>query len=205
MKMRQERGEGLGRAACGLAVGDALSRQQGKVMASLKTDGNFLFWGWGGRGKGCRLLRSNPSVANNATAGGTGEHTRMPSDAENTSIAVIALILITCAGNASTFLQFLSDCLCPILTFVVDLNTYLVHQVYAHPEYYGGRCSVIPVPQPVVDAFRDSIPRSRADALSWVPAEFNTLACQVYELLGSPICSADTAWDLFSKMGSVMR
>ncbi|KAJ6484711.1 hypothetical protein C8R45DRAFT_829557, partial [Mycena sanguinolenta] len=79
------------------------------------------------------------------------------------------------------------------------------NELYAHPEYYGGRCFAIPVPRPAVDAFRDSIPLSREDALSWVPAEFNTLACQVYELLGSPICSAETAWDLFSKMASVMR
>ncbi|KAJ7769521.1 hypothetical protein B0H16DRAFT_1661037 [Mycena metata] len=46
---------------------------------------------------------------------------------------------------------------------------------------------------------------SRDTALSWVPAEFDTIASQVYELIGSPMCSAETAWDLFSRMASVMR
>jgi hypothetical protein len=63
----------------------------------------------------------------------------------------------------------------------------------------------IPVPQAAVDAFRDSIGISREAALSWVPAEFDIIATQVYDLLGSPVCSAETAWDLFSKMVSVVR
>ncbi|KAJ7813493.1 hypothetical protein B0H14DRAFT_2522815 [Mycena olivaceomarginata] len=79
------------------------------------------------------------------------------------------------------------------------------NELYAHPEYYGGRCFAIPVPQAALDAFRASIRLSRDAALSWVPAEFDVIATQVYELLGSPMCSAETAWDLFSKMSSVMR
>lgn len=79
------------------------------------------------------------------------------------------------------------------------------NELYAHPEYYGGRCFAIPVPQAALDAFRASIRLSRDAALSWVPAEFDVIATQVYELLGSPMCSAETAWDLFSKMLSVMR
>ncbi|KAJ7239109.1 hypothetical protein C8J57DRAFT_1246149 [Mycena rebaudengoi] len=79
------------------------------------------------------------------------------------------------------------------------------NDLYAHPEHYGGRCFAIPVPQAAVNAFRDSIRIARDAALSWVPAEFDAVAGQVYELLGSPECSAETAWDLFSKMASVMR
>ncbi|KAJ7156781.1 hypothetical protein C8R46DRAFT_1004518 [Mycena filopes] len=79
------------------------------------------------------------------------------------------------------------------------------NELYAHPEFYGGRCFAIPVPQAAVSAFRDSLPLSREDALSWVPADFDALAAQVYDLLDSPVCSAETAWDLFSKMASVMR
>ncbi|KAJ7196537.1 hypothetical protein GGX14DRAFT_376004 [Mycena pura] len=79
------------------------------------------------------------------------------------------------------------------------------NELYAHPEYYGGRCFAIPVPQAAVDTFRASIRTSREAALNWVPAEFDLLAGQVYKLLGSPICSAESAWDLFSKMASVMR
>lgn len=56
-----------------------------------------------------------------------------------------------------------------------------------------------------MDAFRDSIHTDRDTALRWVPVEFDTIAIQVYELLGSPSCSAETAWDLFSKMASIMR
>ncbi|KAJ7894284.1 hypothetical protein B0H14DRAFT_3081334 [Mycena olivaceomarginata] len=65
------------------------------------------------------------------------------------------------------------------------------NELYAHPEYYGGRCFAIPVPKD-------------AAALSWVPEEFDTIAWQVYEMLGSPLCSAETAWDVFSQMASVM-
>ncbi|KAJ7123036.1 hypothetical protein C8R44DRAFT_831485 [Mycena epipterygia] len=79
------------------------------------------------------------------------------------------------------------------------------NELYAHPEYYGGRRFAIPVPQATIDAFCDSIRLTREAALSWVPAEFDSIASQVYELLGSPVCSAETAWDLFSKMASVMR
>ncbi|KAJ7271501.1 hypothetical protein C8J57DRAFT_1226089 [Mycena rebaudengoi] len=54
-------------------------------------------------------------------------------------------------------------------------------------------CFAIPVPQAAVNAFRDSIRIARDDALSWIPAEFDVVAGQVYELLGSPECSAETA------------
>ncbi|KAJ6599631.1 hypothetical protein B0H10DRAFT_2311281 [Mycena sp. CBHHK59/15] len=50
------------------------------------------------------------------------------------------------------------------------------NELYAHPEYYGGRCFAIPVPQAAVDAFRASIRLSRDTALSWVPAEFDVIA-----------------------------
>jgi hypothetical protein len=78
------------------------------------------------------------------------------------------------------------------------------NELYTHPEYHGGQCFAIPVHQAAVDAFRDSIRVSREVALSWVPTEFNIIATQVYDLLGSSVCSAETAWDLFSKMVSVM-
>ncbi|KAJ7653566.1 hypothetical protein DFH06DRAFT_1270086 [Mycena polygramma] len=71
------------------------------------------------------------------------------------------------------------------------------NELYAHPEYYGAASAV--------DTFRDTIRIDRETALRWVPVEFDTIAIQVYELLGSPVCSAETAWDLFSKMSSVMR
>ncbi|KAJ7678788.1 hypothetical protein B0H17DRAFT_1015364 [Mycena rosella] len=79
------------------------------------------------------------------------------------------------------------------------------NELYAHPEYYGGRCFATPVPQAAVAAFRDEIRLTRDGALNWVPAEFDAMACQVYDLLGAPECSAATAWDLFSRMASVMR
>jgi hypothetical protein len=80
-----------------------------------------------------------------------------------------------------------------------------LNELYAHPEYYGGGCFAIPVPQAAVDALCDGIRVSREAALSWVPAEFNIIATQMYDLLGSLVCSAERAWDLFSKMVSVMH
>ncbi|KAJ7145433.1 hypothetical protein C8R43DRAFT_1088749 [Mycena crocata] len=79
------------------------------------------------------------------------------------------------------------------------------NELYTHPEYFGGRCFSIPVPQAAIKAFRDSIKITRDDALRWVPAEFDVIAAQVYDLLGAPVCSAETAWDLFSKMVSIMH
>jgi hypothetical protein len=76
---------------------------------------------------------------------------------------------------------------------------------YEHPEYFGGRCFAIPVPKDAVDALRSSIKLTRKAALQWVPEEFDTIAWQVYELLGSPTTSAETAWDLFTEMASLMR
>ncbi|KAJ6545976.1 hypothetical protein B0H10DRAFT_1969813 [Mycena sp. CBHHK59/15] len=77
-------------------------------------------------------------------------------------------------------------------------------ELYAHPEYYSGRCFAIPVPKDAINALRGSIRLTRSEALRWVPNAFDTIAGQVYELLGSPSCSAETAWDLFSKMSSIM-
>jgi len=79
------------------------------------------------------------------------------------------------------------------------------NDLYAHPEYYGGRCFAIPVPQAAVDAFRNDIRLTREAALNWVPAEFDSIASQAYELIGSPVCSGETAWEVFALMASVMR
>ncbi|KAJ6524658.1 hypothetical protein DFH09DRAFT_1250808 [Mycena vulgaris] len=79
------------------------------------------------------------------------------------------------------------------------------NELYSHPEHYGGRCFAIPVPKDAIDALRGSIKLTRKAALTWVPEEFDTIAAQVYEMLGSPECSPDTAWTLFSEMASVLR
>lgn len=78
------------------------------------------------------------------------------------------------------------------------------NELYAHPERYGGRCFAIPVPKAAVDALRGSIKTPRDEALRWVPEGFDTIAWQVYEMLGSPVCSPETAWDIFSQMASAM-
>ena len=79
------------------------------------------------------------------------------------------------------------------------------NELYAHPEYYGGRCFAIPVPKDAINELRKTIKIPREAALAWVPEEFDMIAGQVYEMLGSPSVSAETAWDLFSQMASVMR
>jgi hypothetical protein len=79
------------------------------------------------------------------------------------------------------------------------------NELYAHPEYYGRRCFAIPVPKDAVGELRKTIKLTRKAALSWVPEEFDTIAWQVYVMLESPLCSAETAWDVFSQMASVMR
>ncbi|KAF7368007.1 hypothetical protein MSAN_00866500 [Mycena sanguinolenta] len=79
------------------------------------------------------------------------------------------------------------------------------NELYAHPEYFGGRCFAIPVPKDATNALRNTIKTPRKTALSWVPDEFDLIAWQVYEMIGSPLCTPETAWDVFSKMASVMR
>jgi hypothetical protein len=68
------------------------------------------------------------------------------------------------------------------------------NELYEHPEYFGGRCFAIPVPKDAIDALHSTIKLTRKAALQWVPEEFDTITWQVYELLGSPSCSAETAW-----------
>ncbi|KAJ7111718.1 hypothetical protein C8R44DRAFT_833185 [Mycena epipterygia] len=69
------------------------------------------------------------------------------------------------------------------------------NELYAHPEHYGGRCFAIPVPQAAINTFVTAFD---------LPEKRRSVG-QVYDLLGSPVCSAETAWDLFSKMASVMH
>ncbi|KAJ7789541.1 hypothetical protein B0H14DRAFT_3094900 [Mycena olivaceomarginata] len=78
------------------------------------------------------------------------------------------------------------------------------NKLHAHPEYYGGRCFAIPVPRDAINEFRKTIKISGEAALAWVPEDFDVIAGQVYKMLGSPSVSAETAWDLFSQMTSVM-
>ncbi|KAJ7816203.1 hypothetical protein B0H14DRAFT_2281431, partial [Mycena olivaceomarginata] len=79
------------------------------------------------------------------------------------------------------------------------------NELHAHPEYYGGRCFAIPVPKDAIIAMCGNIRLTWNAALDWVPQEFNMIATQGYESLGSPVCSPETAWDIFSRMASVMR
>jgi hypothetical protein len=67
------------------------------------------------------------------------------------------------------------------------------NELYAHPEYYDGHCFAIPVPQAAVDTFCPSIRTTREAALNWVPVEFDLITGQVYELLGLPLYSVETA------------
>jgi hypothetical protein len=62
------------------------------------------------------------------------------------------------------------------------------NDLYGNQEYYRGCCFAIPVPQAVVDAFCNDIQLT-----------------QVYELLRSPICSGETAWDVFAQMVSLVH
>ncbi|KAJ7774455.1 hypothetical protein B0H14DRAFT_3095915 [Mycena olivaceomarginata] len=78
------------------------------------------------------------------------------------------------------------------------------NKLHTHPEYYGGRCFAIPVPRDAINEFRKTIKISGEAALAWVPEDFDVIAGQVYEMLGSPSVSAETAWDFFSQMTSVM-
>ncbi|KAJ7199361.1 hypothetical protein GGX14DRAFT_373160 [Mycena pura] len=79
------------------------------------------------------------------------------------------------------------------------------NELHAHPEHYAGRCFAIPVPDDAILALRNSIKISREAALRWVPEEFDIMARQVYEGLGSPVTSAETAWELFSQMAAIMH
>ncbi|RDB26566.1 hypothetical protein Hypma_005671 [Hypsizygus marmoreus] len=77
--------------------------------------------------------------------------------------------------------------------------------VFTSPEHYCGRRFSIPIPREATRAMRTTIATSYEDALAWVPPEFDELANLAYKELGSPECSAETAWELFRSMAALVE
>ncbi|KAJ7767164.1 hypothetical protein B0H16DRAFT_1716801 [Mycena metata] len=74
---------------------------------------------------------------------------------------------------------------------------------FEHPQNFGGLDCLIEVPQSAVNDLRDMITEEvgpRDVHLSWFTAEFDELAGNIYEQIGKPMISLETAWDVFEKM-----
>ncbi|KAF7345954.1 hypothetical protein MVEN_01617900 [Mycena venus] len=72
-----------------------------------------------------------------------------------------------------------------------------------HPQNYGGIDCRIPVPEECVNDLRQMITDDvgpREAHLSWYTRDFGELAQVIYEQIGKPDLSLDTAWDVFRHM-----
>ncbi|KAJ7429792.1 hypothetical protein B0H11DRAFT_2181067 [Mycena galericulata] len=77
--------------------------------------------------------------------------------------------------------------------------------VFDMPEEYGLENLAIPITQVAVDELRSLIDTPREDTFRWVSDEFDALALQVYEGLGSPKMEARTGWAIFNAMAPLIR
>ncbi|KAF8578823.1 hypothetical protein K439DRAFT_1361130, partial [Ramaria rubella] len=73
-------------------------------------------------------------------------------------------------------------------------------ELYMNPEDYGGRPMGIPIMNPeVIPALRETS-CMREEAFCWVSDKFAAAAENAYIEIGSPACTALTAWHIFSLM-----
>ena len=77
-----------------------------------------------------------------------------------------------------------------------------------HPQMFRGLKCLIPVPKEAVDELRAYLTEevgSRETRLSWYTNEFATTAEAVYQSIGKPAFSLDTAWSTFSTMSDALE
>ncbi|KAJ7292042.1 hypothetical protein C8J57DRAFT_1589061 [Mycena rebaudengoi] len=68
------------------------------------------------------------------------------------------------------------------------------------PERFGLTNFSAPAPQNLVDALRESIPKSREECYRWVSDEFDANAWEVYEQIGQPKFLLTEGWTIFCQM-----
>ncbi|KAF8576833.1 hypothetical protein K439DRAFT_1366106, partial [Ramaria rubella] len=74
-------------------------------------------------------------------------------------------------------------------------------ELYMNPEYYGGQPMGIPITNlEVIPALRETLSCMREEAFCWVSDEFAAAAENAYIVIGSPTCTALSAWQIFSLM-----
>ncbi|KAJ6452513.1 hypothetical protein C8R45DRAFT_945743 [Mycena sanguinolenta] len=74
---------------------------------------------------------------------------------------------------------------------------------FSHPANYGGLDCRIHVPPAAVEDMRNILTAEvgpKDEHLSWFGAEFGQVAQGIYEQIGKPTLSLETAWDVFQKM-----
>ncbi|KAJ7475410.1 hypothetical protein B0H11DRAFT_2032889, partial [Mycena galericulata] len=77
--------------------------------------------------------------------------------------------------------------------------------VFDMPGDYGLQNLAIPVTQEAIDELRDLIETSRQEAFRWVSDEFDVLATEVYQSVGSPKLEALSGWAVFNAMAPLIR
>ncbi|KAJ7266659.1 hypothetical protein C8J57DRAFT_1068487 [Mycena rebaudengoi] len=77
--------------------------------------------------------------------------------------------------------------------------------VFDMPEDYGLENLSIPVTQEAIDELRSLIDTPREEAFRWVSDEFDALASEVYDGLGSPRMETLTGWAIFNAMAPLIR
>jgi hypothetical protein len=68
------------------------------------------------------------------------------------------------------------------------------------PDRFGLTKFGTSAPQHLVDALRQSIPKSREECYRWVPDEFETKAWEVYSHIGNPKLVLTEGWAIFCQM-----
>lgn len=80
------------------------------------------------------------------------------------------------------------------------------NQFWTEPEEYNGQRLTIPVPNIAVRAMRADLPKTREEVMTWpTTLEFDTVAQDAYETLGSPKITKENGWALFRRMMPLIR
>lgn len=77
-----------------------------------------------------------------------------------------------------------------------------------HPEEFGGVDCRIAVPKEAVDQLRKFLEedsnKTRAECFQWFTDDFGALAKEVYESIGKPVLTLDSAWQVFIQMSPML-
>ncbi|KAL0955296.1 hypothetical protein HGRIS_004185 [Hohenbuehelia grisea] len=72
-----------------------------------------------------------------------------------------------------------------------------------YPSLYGGLNCLVEVPKPIIQDLREYLTEevgSRKECLHWVTDEFEALANEVWEDMGSPRITFENSWTIFAEM-----
>ncbi|KAJ7655913.1 hypothetical protein B0H17DRAFT_956234, partial [Mycena rosella] len=72
--------------------------------------------------------------------------------------------------------------------------------IYDFPDKFSLTYFVVPVPQDLVDALRENIPKNREECYRWVSDDFEVKAWEAYYMIGAPKFVLTDGWTIFSQM-----